>query len=88
MHTDKSELLRIKVVADPSLEALIRVLQCLEGPDALPVRISAVRGSVRGGSREVLEIDIETEAADLAPDAFRLLLAKINQLPLVFTTAS
>lgn len=77
-----------KIVADARLDALIRVLQCLQAPQVLPLRITAVRDSVRGGSTEVLEIEIDVTASDLAPETFRFLTAKISQLPFVFTTVS
>ena len=86
MRNDNRELLRLKIVTEANLDALIRVLQSLHAPQVTPLRVSAIRTPLRGGSAEVLEIEIDAAASDLAPEAFRLLLARINQLPLVLTT--
>lgn len=78
-------MLRLKVVTEAESDALVRVLQLLQSRNVIPLRVMAQRVAIRGRTTEVLEIEIEVPASDLAPEAFRVVAAKINQLPIVLT---
>ena len=83
---DGSGVLRLKFVTQPDSSALVSVLQLLQSLRSVPLRVIAERVTNRDRTTEVFEIEIAVSAADLAPDAFRVFAAKINQIPTILTT--
>lgn len=61
--------------------ALVLVLQLFDSSNVVPLRVMAQRVTIRGRTKEVLEIEIKVPAADLPPEIFRIIAGKINQLP-------
>jgi len=86
--TDDLSVLRVKLVTCPEVGALVFVLQQMQSLNFVPSRVMAQRVVNHDRTKEVLEIEIEVPSADLAPDAFRLFAAKINQLPTVLTAVA
>lgn len=78
MQYNEAAVLRFKAVAEADPGALVRVLQFFQSQNVVPRHVTARRMSA-----EYQEIEIEVEAADLASDAFRMVVAKVNQLPSV-----
>ena len=77
-------MFRLKVVAREEADALVRVLQVLRLHSVVPRRVTAQHVALRGpGLLEVLEIEIELRATEVELEAVRVIVAKINQLPVV-----
>jgi hypothetical protein len=85
MQLDNLEVLRLKVVAEAVPGMLVRILELLQSCDVIPLRVLAQRVAIRSRHAEVLEIEIEVSAANLDPEVFRVVAAKINQLSTVLT---
>lgn len=83
MQSEDRAALRLRAVmqADPS--ALVRVLQFFQDRNIVPVRVASER---MGDS--YVQISIELDSGELAPDAFRVVVAKIRELPIVVAVVS
>jgi prephenate dehydratase len=78
MQYESAAAMRLKVVAEADPGALVRVLQFFQVRSVIPRRTI-----VRRLGAELLEIEIDVDAADCAPEVFRVVIAKINELPIV-----
>jgi hypothetical protein len=78
MQVNNAAVLRLRVVAEADPGALVRTLQFFEARNLVPLRACARRLGM-----EFLEIEIEIDQADCTQDAFRLVHAKVSELPLV-----
>lgn len=85
MQFDSPEVLRLRVAAEAEPGVLIGILQLLQSCNVIPLRVVAQRVAIRSRSTEVLEIEIEVLASNLVPEAFRVLVEKINQLSTIST---
>jgi prephenate dehydratase len=77
-YDNNAAALRLKAVTEADPGALVRVLQFFQARNVVPRRVIA-----RCLGVEFLEIEIELEAAQLPPEAFRIIVSKINELPIV-----
>jgi hypothetical protein len=78
MQSDNAAARRLKVVAEADPGALVRVLQFFQGRNIVPRRAASLRIA-----REIIEIEVEVDAADCTDEAFRAVVAKVDQLPIV-----
>lgn len=83
MQFDNAAVWRLKVVAEADPGTLVRVLQFFQARNVVPRRAIAWRRGI-----EFLEIQIDIDAADCAQEAFRLVVAKINELPIVLAAVA
>jgi acetolactate synthase regulatory subunit len=75
---NKNAVRRFKVLAESGPGTLIRVLQLIQARNLVPRRAQAQR---MGGG--YLEIEVEVDAQECAAEAFRLVVAKLNELSVV-----
>ena len=78
MQSDNAAARRLKVVAEADPGALVRVLQFFQGRNIVPRRAFSLRIA-----REIIEIEVEVDPADCTEEAFRAVVAKVDQLPIV-----
>jgi hypothetical protein len=78
MQVDNAAALRLKAVVEADPSALVRVLQFFQARNVIPRSVA----SERLGD-QYLQIQIELDPAELAADGFRVVLSKINELPIV-----
>ena len=78
MQVDNAASLRLKAVVEADPGALVRVLQFFQARNVIPRSVA----SERLGD-QYLQIQIELDPAELAADGFRVVLSKINELPIV-----
>ena len=83
LQHDGPAVWRLKVVAEADPAALVRVLHFFQVLNLVPRRVMMSR---LGG--DFLEIAIDIDSATCAPDAFRLIVGKVNELPTVVTAAA
>ncbi len=76
MQSDNAAARRLKVVAEADPGALVRVLQFFQGRNIVPRRAFSLRIA-----REILEVEVDV--ADCTEEAFRAVVAKVDQLPIV-----
>ena len=82
MQSDNAVVWQLRILAEADPGALVRVLQLFQARNLVPRRITAARVDI-----EFLEIWIDIDPADCAQEAFRLVVAKIGELPIVITAA-
>lgn len=80
-------VLRLKAVTAVDPGALICVLQLFRGRNVVPQQVRAQRITVRGTAVEVLQIEIEIASVQISADAMRLIVTKIQQMPIVMSAA-
>ena len=78
MHLQNSSVRRLKVLAESDPGTLVRVLQFIQARNIVPRRAQAQRIGA-----EYIEIQIDVDIAECADEAFRMVVAKINELPVV-----
>jgi hypothetical protein len=83
MQVDNAAVLRLRVIAEAEPSALVRALQPFQMRNLVPRRVVAHRIDV-----DRLQIDIDVDASECTPDAFRLALTKLNELPVVFSASA
>jgi hypothetical protein len=83
MQVGNAAALRLKAVVEADPGALVRVLQFFQARNVIPRTVA----SERLGD-EYLQIQIELDPAELAPDRFRVVVAKINELPIVLAAVA
>jgi hypothetical protein len=83
MQVGNAAALRLKAVVEADPGALVRVLQFFQARNLIPRTVA----SERLGD-EYLQIQIELDPAQLAPDGFRTVVSKINELPLVLAAVA
>ena len=71
---------RLKVIAEADPGALARILQPFQTLNIVPLRFEAAR--LGAG---YLEVCVDVDATELAAEAFALVGAKLDQVPLVLT---
>jgi hypothetical protein len=77
MQSGNSAATRLKVLVESDPGGLVRVLQFFQARNVIPLSVSAERlGS------EYLQIEIHVAAAELSADALRLIVARVNELPI------
>jgi prephenate dehydratase len=83
MQVGNSAALRLKAVVEADPGALVRVLQFFQARNLIPRTVA----SERLGD-EYLQIQIELDPAELADDGFRIVVSKINELPIVLAAVA
>jgi hypothetical protein len=77
MQSGNSAATRLKVLVESDPGGLVRVLQFFQARNVIPLNVSAQRlGS------QYLQIEIHVAAAELPVDVLRLIVAKVNELPI------
>lgn len=79
MQSNNAAALRLKAVAEADPSTLVRMLQFFQARNVVPRR---VRAHCVGA--EILELELEIDRAQIEPDAFRIIVAKLNELPTVW----
>ena len=83
MQVGNAAALRLKAVVEADPGALVRVLQFFQARNLIPRTVA----SERLGD-EYLQIQIELDPAELAGDGFRIVVSKINELPIVLAAVA
>jgi hypothetical protein len=83
MQVGNAAALRLKAVVEADPGALVRVLQFFQARNLIPRTVA----SERLGD-EYLQIQIELDPAQLADDGFRIVVSKINELPIVLAAVA
>jgi len=83
MQVGNAAALRLKAVVEADPGALVRVLQFFQARNLIPRTVA----SERLGD-EYLQIQIELDPAELADDGFRIVISKINELPIVLAAVA
>lgn len=83
MQVGNAAALRLKAVVEADPGALVRVLQFFQARNLIPRTVA----SERLGD-EYLQIQIELDPAELAADGFRIVVSKINELPIVLAAVA
>ena len=83
MQVDNAAALRLKAVVEADPGALVRVLQFFRARNVIPRTVASERLG-----NEYLQILIELDPAELAPDGFRVVVSKINELPIVLAAVA
>nr|WP_298722825.1 hypothetical protein [uncultured Steroidobacter sp.] len=83
MQVGNAAALRLKAVVEADPGALVRVLQFFQARNLIPRTVA----SERLGD-EYLQIQIELDPSELAADGFRVVVSKINELPLVLAAVA
>jgi prephenate dehydratase len=83
MQVNNAAALRLKAVVEADPGALVRVLQFFQARNLIPRTVA----SERLGD-EYLQIQIELDPAELAADGFRIVVSKINELPIVLAAVA
>lgn len=81
MFRNSGTVRRLRAIAESDPGAVIRVLQQFQVRDIVP---SNVRARPLGSAF----IDIEVEVSEIAAEMFRVVVAKINELPSVVTAVA
>jgi hypothetical protein len=83
MQVGNAAALRLKAVVEADPGSLVRVLQFFQARNLIPRTVA----SERLGD-EYLQIQIELDPAELAVDGFRVVVSKINELPMVLAAVA
>lgn len=83
MLVGNAAALRLKAVVEADPGALVRVLQFFQARNLIPRKVA----SERLGD-EYLQIQIELDPAEIADDGFRIVVSKINELPVVLAAVA
>ena len=83
MQVGNAAALRLKAVVEADPGSLVRVLQFFQARNLIPRTVA----SERLGD-EYLQIQIELDPAELAADGFRVVVSKINELPIVLAAVA
>ena len=83
MQLGNAAALRLKAVVEADPGSLVRVLQFFQARNLIPRSVA----SERLGD-EYLQIQIELDPAELAADGFRIVVSKINELPIVLAAVA
>ena len=83
MQVGNAAALRLKAVVEADPGSLVRVLQFFQARNLIPRTVA----SERLGD-EYLQIQIELDPAELADDGFRIVVSKINELPIVLAAVA
>ena len=83
MQVGNAAALRLKAVVEADPGSLVRVLQFFQARNLIPRTVA----SERLGD-EYLQIQIELDPAELAVDGFRIVVSKINELPIVLAAVA
>ena len=83
MQVGNAAALRLKAVVEADPGALVRVLQFFQARNLIPRTVA----SERLGD-EYLQIQIELDPAEIAADGFRIVVSKINELPIVLAAVA
>lgn len=83
MQVGNAAALRLKAVVEADPGSLVRVLQFFQARNLIPRTVA----SERLGD-EYLQIQIEIDPAELAADGFRIVVSKINEMPMVLAAVA
>lgn len=83
MQVSNAVALRLKAVVEADPGSLVRVLQFFQARNLIPRSVA----SERLGD-EYLQIQIELDPSELAADGFRIVVSKINELPIVLAAVA
>ena len=83
MQVGNAAALRLKAVVEADPGALVRVLQFFQARNLIPRTVASERLG-----EDYLQIQIELDPAELADDGFRIVVSKINELPIVLAAVA
>lgn len=83
MRLENVAVWQVTVLAETDPGALIRVLQFFQARNLVPRRMTAERGDL-----DLLEIGIEIDSTDCTREVFRVVVAKIGELPIVVSATA
>jgi hypothetical protein len=83
MQVDNLAALRLRAVVEADPGALVRVLQFFQARNVIPRSVASERLGA-----EYLQIQIELDPAELNLDGFRVVVSKINELPIVLAAVA
>jgi prephenate dehydratase len=83
MQVGNAAALRLKAVVEADPGALVRVLQFFQARNLIPRTVASERLG-----EDYLQIQIELDPAQLAADGFRVVVSKINELPIVLAAVA
>lgn len=83
MQVGNAAALRLKAVVEADPGSLVRVLQFFQARNLIPRTVA----SERLGD-EYLQIQIEIDPAELAAEGFRIVVSKINEMPMVLAAVA
>lgn len=83
MQFNNSAVARLKAVVEADPGALVRVLQFFQARNVIPTRVDARRMGA-----EFLEIEVELDSSELPGEALRIVVSKINELPIVMAVVA
>ena len=83
MQSNTAAVARLKAVVEADPGALVRVLQFFQARNVIPTRVDARRMGA-----EFLEIEVELDVGELPADSLRIVVSKINELPIVIAVVA
>lgn len=83
MQSNTAAVARLKAVVEADPGALVRVLQFFQARNVIPTRVDSRRMGA-----EFLEIEVELDPSELTHDALRIVVSKINELPIVMAVVA
>jgi prephenate dehydratase len=83
MQVSNAAALRLKAVVEADPGALVRVLQFFQARNLIPRTVASERLGA-----EYLQIQIELDPTEIADDGFRIVVSKINELPVVLAAVA
>jgi hypothetical protein len=83
MQVSNAAALRLKAVVEADPGALVRVLQFFQARNLIPRTVASERLGT-----EYLQIQIELDPSEIADDGFRIVVSKINELPVVLAAVA
>lgn len=83
MQVSNAAALRLKAVVEADPGSLVRVLQFFQARNLIPRTVASERLG-----EDYLQIQIELDPAELAADGFRIVVSKINELPIVLAAVA
>ncbi|MBL8271340.1 hypothetical protein [Steroidobacter sp.] len=83
MQVSNAAALRLKAVVEADPGSLVRVLQFFQARNLIPRSVASERLG-----EDYLQIQIELDPTELAADGFRIVVSKINELPIVLAAVA
>jgi prephenate dehydratase len=83
MQSNNTAVARLKAVVEADPGALVRVLQFFQARNVIPLRVDSRRMGL-----DFLEIEVHLDLTELSSDAVRIVVSKINELPIVIAVVT
>lgn len=83
MQSNNTAVARLKAVVEADPGSLVRVLQLFQARNVIPLRVDARRMGA-----DFLEIEVHLHLTELSSDAMRIVVSKINELPIVIAVVA